>query len=97
MLGYLKYILPHWKISLCISSCNYSVEFLFYKDCILFQDYKQKDFLNNVNKTKVWHLKIEKKGNTATDRNTQREDNMNNRGENVMWREGRDWSDASTN
>ena len=57
MLGYLKYILPHWKISLCISSCNYSVEFLFYKDCILFQDYKQKRlFLNNVNKTKVWHL-----------------------------------------
>ena len=39
--------------------------------------------------------KKRKKGNTATDRNTQREDNMNNRGENVMWREGRDWSDAS--
>lgn len=41
--------------------------------------------------------KRKKKGNTATDRNTQREDNMNNRGENVMWREGRDWSNASTN
>lgn len=41
--------------------------------------------------------KRKKKGNTATDRNTQREDNMNNRGENVMWREGRDWGDASTN